>query len=594
MRLKLGLDDGGAASAPSSSVFTVSIGAGEVGSTLTNFPVMVDLAEISVGRRTAFWTGVNQDGGNLRAYEYAGGPQLPLDIVTFNYIAQTGTIWVKVPSITAAGGSFILKKEDTSFVREARGATYGSAAVWSDYASVFVGGESNDDRASTSRVFGTIGESVTFLNVGNPEFTFTADPHQGIAWHQASGDVYTSDNNVLRRFSSTGTLLTSNTDPSGQVEALLGTAALGHCCDPCIVNDWLIVPINNYPTDTLCAIGVFDRTTLALVTATNISATEVDTSGVCWNPDTQRLLTSRWNTMNSIRRWTLNLTTGAIAADGAITLTITGGSFNDAIQGIEYWRGHYWLVDDARDEVVRVKSDGTCDYNDCPIQFSDVDGSSVPGPGQYEGICAYKDGLAVLADPLSANSYMIYSRPMTSAFGGGGARLGTANGYYEVSGLSGGTTWTMSVSGARSTDRQMAYSSFRDFSSGGIDDRATLVARFVTPNYQIQAWDNTNTWLTPGTPVNTALSTFYRAALIYSGTSRSLYVNGTLRASQSGITAKDAGYSAFTIGSEDSSNNENFDGDIAFAYLRMQAMSADWLAAEHSMLSNPAGFYTIS
>jgi hypothetical protein len=140
----------------------------------------------------------------------------------------------------------------------------------------------------------------------------------------------------------------------------------------------------------------------------------------------------------------------------------------------------------------------------------------------------------------------------------------------------------------------MALASFRDFSSGGIDDRATIVNRFVSPNYQIQAWDNTNTWLTPGTPINTALNAFNRAALIYSGTTRSLYVDGTLRASQAGITAKDAGYSAFTVGSEDSTNGEHFDGDIAFAYLRMQAMSADWLAAEYSMLSSPPGFYTIT
>ncbi len=33
---------------------------------------------------------------------------------------------------------------------------------------------------------------------------------------------------------------------------------------------------------------------------------------------------------------------------------------------------------------------------------------------------------------------------------------------------------------------------------------------------------------------------------------------------------------------------------LAFAYIRHGVLSAAWLAAEHSMLSNPAGFYTIT
>ena len=89
------------------------------------------------------------------------------------------------------------------------------------------------------------------------------------------------------------------------------------------------------------------------------------------------------------------------------------------MQAVEYWRGHYWLTDDTRDEVIRVKADGTFNIDDCPIQFADDNSTSVTG--NYEGICVYKDGLAVLADPTSANSYMIYSTPANFDFGGGGA-----------------------------------------------------------------------------------------------------------------------------------------------------------------------------
>ena len=52
--------------------------------------------------------------------------------------------------------------------------------------------------------------------------------------------------------------------------------------------------------------------------------------------------------------------------------------------------------------------------------------------------------------------------------------------------------------------------------------------------------------------------------------------------------------SAFSVGIDDTTAGESFDGDMAFAYIRHGVMSAAWLAAEHSMLSNPAGFYTIT
>ena len=591
MGLGLGLNSNGGSSAVviDETRLLLSIAPGEVSADLADFPVMIDLALMP----PAFWTAVREDGGNIRAYASVGGAQYPLDIAAFHHNAQGGALWVKLPSITAAGGaSFILEMGGLSQEREARGATYGSAAVWSDYESVFLGGESTDDRASTSRVFAVNGDCVSFLNVGTPEMTFAADPHQGATWHRASGEVYTSDNNVIRRYDAAGTLLASNTDPSGDVETFLSMATLGHCGDLCVVNDWLIVPINNYPADTLCAIAVFDRGTLALVSATNVSATDALISGVCWNADIQRLVTCRWDIMASLRKWTINQTTGAVAYDSAITLTITGGSFTDQIQSIEYWRGHYWMSDDIRDEVVRVKPDGVCDYNDSPIQFSDSDSTSVTG--NYEGICAYKDGLAVLVDPTSANSYLIYSRPASFEMGGGGARYGANNGHFQASGLTGGTTFTMSVSAARSASKQAALLTFRDLSSAGTNDRATLSHRFVTPNYRIEAWDNVNSWLSPGTPVNAAIGVMDRVAAVYNGTSRELFVNGVSRASQAGITARDADFDTLTVGHDDETDGESFDGDIAFAYVRMGALAAAWLAAEHSMLSAPGGFCAIT
>lgn len=563
---------------------------------LTDFPVMVDLALIDSARQEDFWAGVRSDGGNIRAYASPGGAQYPLDIATINHGAQDGTLWVKVPSLPSAGGaSFVLVLGPSTQQREARDATYGSAAVWSGYHSVFLGGENTDDRASTSRLFYVDGDCVSFLNVGNPEMTFAADPHQGMTWHRASGEIYTSDNNALRRYDASGTLLTSNTDPNGDIMTATGMTGLIHLCDICLVGDWLIVPTNDYPTDTKCALAVFDRTTLALVAATDVSATDPEISGICWNPDTSRLYTCRWGAMAGLKAWSLDMSTGAIAhlsGSGITFAPFVVGQLTNKVQAVEYWRGHYWLTDDTRDEVIRVKADGTFDRDDGPIQFADDNSTSVTG--NYEGICVYKDGLAVLADPTSANSYMIYSTPANFDFGGGGARYGTNDGYFEATGLTGSTTFTMAVSAKRSAAKQQSLASYRDFSAGTTNDRVTLAHRFVTPNYRIEAWDDVNSWLSPGTPVNAATGTWNRVAVVYNGTNRELYVDGVSRASQSGITARDAGFTAFSVGIDDTTAGESFDGDMAFAYIRHGVMSAAWLAAEHSMLSNPAGFYTIT
>jgi hypothetical protein len=120
------------------------------------------------------------------------------------------------------------------------------------------------------------------------------------------------------------------------------------------------------------------------------------------------------------------------------------------------------------------------------------------------------------------------------------------------------------------------------------------VQRLVTGECRIEAWDNTNTWLTPGTTVVADEGEWNRIALVYSGTTRKLVINGVVAATQAGITARDAGFTALTIGHDDESDLESFDGDLAFGYLRMEALSDAWLAAEYANLSDPAGFGTLT
>lgn len=559
-------------------------------SDLSNFVFSIQLSQMPI----SFWNNVRLDGGNIRAFNISESTEYPLDIITINPEQKVGTICVRVPGVFSSSSDtqFKIKLDPMNSVRRSRGASTGMAAVWQDYEAVFMGGEYNANRAKTSGDFEIIGDVVTFDNVSTIQ-TFTDDPHQGIAWDRETGDLYTFDNNKIVRYNAAGTVLATNSNPSGDVETLLGIGTLGHVCDGCIFNNWIVIPINNFPTDTLCAIAVFNKTTLALVTASNVSSVSVgpDTSGICVGPGTNKLFTCYWNFMSTIRRWSINPTTGAVTDDGAGAALNISFTFNDAAQGIEFWNGSFWISDDSRDEIVRLNADGTGSRDQGLIGF-DENGGSVTG--NFEGICAYKDGLAFLVDPTSANSYATYARPRNIIFGGGGARYGTNDGYIERNGLAGGTTFTMAVSAARSASKQASLLSYRDFSSGLTNDRATLAHRFVTPNYRVEMWDNVNSWITISSPVNTALNTMNRIVGVYSGTTRTLYCDGTQIGTQTGITARDVDFDCLSVGIDDETLAESFDGNLTFAYVRLGALSAAWIAAEHSMISDPAGFFVIS
>ena len=122
------------------------------------------------------------------------------------------------------------------------------------------------------------------------------------------------------------------------------------------------------------------------------------------------------------------------------------GQLTNKVQAVEYWRGHYWLTDDTRDEVIRVKADGR--------SISTTARSSLPTTTARRSLATTKASasartvLAVLADPTSANSYMILLDPGEFRFRRRRARYGTDDGYFEATGLTGSTTFTLSASGA--------------------------------------------------------------------------------------------------------------------------------------------------
>lgn len=111
---------------------TLTIGSGEVGSNLTDFPVFVDLSDLSVG----FWAGVAADGGDIRVTNSDGSVILPFDLVAINTGAETGVLFFKAPSVLAGSSNVFRVYYDTGLSLLAANHPQGRNAVWRDYEAV--------------------------------------------------------------------------------------------------------------------------------------------------------------------------------------------------------------------------------------------------------------------------------------------------------------------------------------------------------------------------------------------------------------------------------------------------------------------------
>jgi hypothetical protein len=118
----------------------------------------------------------------------------------------------------------------------------------------------------------------------------------------------------------------------------------------------------------------------------------------------------------------------------------------------------------------------------------------------------------------------------------------------------------------------------------------------VTHNYhdtgQLSVWDSNNTWLYNSTIL---INTIYQGNVRYNyPTKRDVSVNGVVNATDNTITQTPTGTSfTINIGSATTSGTERMRGSIQYAYLRLDLVSDDWMAAEYNN-KNDATFYTVA
>ena len=117
----------------------IVIASSSVYSTLTDFPVYVDLSTLG----TDFWDNVTLDGRGLRMTQGDGITEVPIDLVSINVGAQTGELHFLANQLSStADTTFYLYHNNSDALTAEADSTYGSQAVWAGYAAVY---HFNDD-----------------------------------------------------------------------------------------------------------------------------------------------------------------------------------------------------------------------------------------------------------------------------------------------------------------------------------------------------------------------------------------------------------------------------------------------------------------
>lgn len=535
---------------------------------------MVDLS----GMPSVFFNGLAyRDGRDIRAKD-ASGADIPFDLVSIAPDSKRGVLFVRCNLSSDDPTEFFIhygNTENSSPVPP--GATNGRYACWSGFDCVYTFGSDYSDRAGNASQLAYNNLVYGFVNAST-----SADigVHQGIVWDGAH--YYAIDTNKIKKYDASFALVTQNTNPCGEIGY-----GVNHLGDGEIVGDLLYIPAETYTDPDGHAnmrIAVFNRSDLTLVTSYSVAyasgvTTGVDMSGCAYNPADGLLYFGAWTGSGNML-WKWSTVTHEFVGTLSLSISI------QRIQGLTFWRDAIWINRDDTDRTVRVELDGTVRG----MAWGIIGGS-------YEGISHNDDGLLVLHDTTGlANGVVKHLRPRTVSPGNtlgiymaGGAEF---NGYLRADGIPKRSTWTMGVSAITlETGTTRGVMSYGVTGSGDDANRASIALRGATTKFGL--WNSSDSWIESTSTVST--STAYRLNAIHDGTTyRSLYVNGSLNATDTGtVNRPSTTPNSIWFGTSDHDGLELWNGQIGYAYLYPGVLSADWLAAEASNVNSPSTFYSI-
>jgi hypothetical protein len=558
----------------------VTIAAGVVATDLTNFPVMIRLSSMPAG----FWSGVTDGGGDIRA-QTTGGTALPIDVVSCDVVAQDGALFFKAPSILAASSNtFRLTWDGSSAALPATDAN-GRNAVWSDYHRVFFWTPFDGlaDHTGNGAAPTPAANFSTFVGtVISPE----TSSHEGVAWDGTY--YYTTDVNAIRKWTAAWSLVTTNSNPCASIGV-----GVNHLGDPEVVGSVLYVPAENYSNPTTWStmrIARFNTSDLSFIDSVDISAQNHEAAALAYCPDDGYLYLASYANPSKLLRFAVS--TLAYVS----TLTLSGGPAA-FINGLTYWRGRFWIAGCSTEFNSGLKR----------LWSITPAGVITTQPVLTYSSTGFQEGLSHTASALlhlfSTGAGQGTVSTLTPRFvaGGGGAEfrnpaMGSVtneSSHALAAGVTRYTQWTLGVS-ALMTDKSSNSENFVNYAvSGdvGNTNRAALGWRVTTD--RLGLWNNADAWLED--TVAPAVATTYRLHDVHDGTtSRKLYKNGSLAATDTTITAMPgATANALYFGISGGDLVQPLHGSLGFIYLRASILSAAWIAAESLNVLTPGSFYSV-
>ncbi len=556
---------------------TITVKAGAITGTLNNYVVSVRLSSLPVGFWNTVRTDVENYGGNIRIY--SGVTRLPLDISRFDPVAKDGVIWFKAPT-AAVGSAFTITCEASTATQPAANQAYGSQAVWSNYESVFLFGESNRDRTGKSPLY--VGSRANFF-VADP-VTYPVIGYQGIT--QLANKTWLNAGTVeLYVYSEDfSTILGQNLTPFAGV-GLPG--ATDHISDPgyCPANGKTYAVTGYYAAGTshshrLCTVAVNGSNIPSLTLLADIQPYVHECSSITYCDRDGLLYATCYTDQNILWKFDLN---GNYM--GSLTLT-----YNTAvtvqIQGITWWKGAFWITADSTFQTYRVEYNGQVQTTGLYRQ---------PGTTENEGIGYTPDYLVNITRLSGSSTIATKFRPYdTAKSGGGGVEMATTSSFsdrLDANGRASLTTFTMGLTAqpANVSTINRVPMTYRNVASAGVDRRVAMARRNTGGKWA--TWDSASlTWL--DSPITPVINTPYRLHAGWSPTDRIVAVDGVTTHGAGVALPNDLDGLLFFQADEDSTNF--YVGQIGFAYLYPALLSDAWIAAESLMLTTPTSFYQIS
>lgn len=548
-----------------SGLYEVTVASGTVSADLADFPLMIDLYDMP----TSFWNDVQDDGGNIRAYSSDGVSLIPHDVTYINTTSKVGRMFVKTSLLSASDNIIHIGLITSPASKLSVGDTNGRNAVWSDYKSVMVFPET-DERTGNAWT-----QSVPFLQHSEwcraNYFALSGSPHQGLAGDGTN--FWTIDTNEIRKTDLSWATVASDLNVTATlVAAAPAMSGIDHLGDGVVVGNYLYLTVTRAAGTGGNSYGRFlvkiNKSDLSYADHVEItdSSHYVFGATVCFD-GTDLVLFSYTDGSKFVKYDPDTLTfTGEVAMSSS-TAGIQGSTVLPD--------GTLYISEDKNDTIIAVEPDGTV----LGVIYKD------PQAGINEGL-HYAGGDPETLYLLNGDGLLmtLTRLPRRADF----RKLHSAYARIDLDDVV--TTWTIGGT---------VY-----WTDGGGDTQEGFVTYINSTNGVSHMYDDgpdrVGIW-TPGdswlhTPYNPAGYDQWRGGAQHVGTStRSVWVDGSKTHDAGPVQAMPGGSGAASL----VVNNETLGGSsVTGAYyqhiwLRYEAMSDAWMAADAANMNDPGSFYSI-